>query len=188
MEEKRAIRIQKGKYCLEEGFEIRGKTLGVIGLGHIGVRVAELGLAVGMKVIAWNRTSRRKKGVEMVSLRKVLAESDAISLNLAENEETKGILSKDNIAKLKKGVIVVNTADRSLVDEKAMAKALRSRKVDTYVLEGEDLCSPPLGGIENAILFKGFGWYTKEALERNKEIWIKNVEALAKGKPQNVVN
>ncbi len=181
-------RTQRGTYLLMEGFELKGKTLGVIGLGHIGERLAELGLALGMKVIAWNRTPKKVKGVKMVSLDKVLSGSDAISINLAENEDTKRIISKQRIAKLKKGVVVVNTADRSLVDEEAMAKALKSRKVDTYVLEAEDLTSPPLGGVENAVLFKGFGWYTKEALEKNKEIWIENIEAIVEGKLKNSVN
>ena len=172
-------------YRLVEGFELKGKTLGVIGLGHIGSRVAELGLAIGMKVIAYNRTPGQKEGVEMKSLDEVLAKSDVISLHLAENEETKGIISKDRIAKLKKGVVIVNTADRSLVDEEAMAQALKSGQVDSYALEAEDLTSPPLGGLENAILSKGFGWFTKEALERNKEIWVNNIEGIAKGKPVN---
>lgn len=178
-------RTQKGKYQLVEGFELKGKALGVIGLGHIGSRVAELGLAIGMKVIAWNRTPKQKKGVEMKSLDKVLAESDAVCIHLAENEETRSFLSKEHIAQLKDGVIVVNTADRSLVDEEAMAKALKSRKVNSYALEAEDLTSPPLGGVKNAFLFKGFGWYTKEALERNKEIWVDNIEGIIRGKPPN---
>ncbi len=181
-------RTQKGKYRLEEGFELKGKTLGVIGLGQIGSRVAELGLALGMRVVAWNRTPKKVRGVKMESLGKILAESDAISINLAENEETRGIISKENIGKFKKGVIVINTADRSLVDEKSMAKALKSGKVDTYVLEAEDLNSPPLGGIENAVLFRGFGWFTKEALERNKEIWVENIVKASKGNFENRVN
>jgi len=178
-------RTQKGKYRLVEGFELKDKTLGVIGLGHIGSRVAELGLAIGMKVIAYNRTPKHKKKVEMKSLEEVLAKSDVISLHLTENKQTKGIISKDRIAKLKKGVIIVNTADRSLVNEKAMAQALKSGQVDSYALEAEDLISPPLGGLENAILIKGFGWFTKEALERNKEIWINNIEGITKGNPIN---
>jgi phosphoglycerate dehydrogenase-like enzyme len=181
-------RTQKGKYQLAEGFELKGKTLGIIGLGHIGSRVAELGLAIGMKIIAWNRTPKRKKGAEMKSLEEVLSQSDAISLHLAENEETRNFLSKERIAQLKDGVIVVNTADRSLVDEEAMAGVLKSGKVNSYALEAEDLTSSPLGGIENAFLFKGFGWYTKEALKRNKEIWINSIISLAKGKPINVAS
>jgi lactate dehydrogenase-like 2-hydroxyacid dehydrogenase len=178
-------RTQKGKYRLEMGYELKGKTLGIVGLGHIGSRTAELGLAIGMKVIAWNRTPKQKEGIEMKSLDDVLAQSDAIAIHLAENETTRGILSKESISKLKKGVIVVNTASRSLVDEKAMADALKSGKVDTYILEAEDLDSPPLGGLEKAILFKGFGWFTKESLERNKEIWVSNIEGIAKGNPPN---
>lgn len=181
-------RTKKGKYRLEMGFELKGKTLGIIGLGHIGTRTAELGMAVGMKVIAWNRASKEKGGVEMKSLEEVLIESDVISLHLAENEETKDIISKERIAKLKDGVIIINTADRSLVDEEAMAEALKSGKVDSYALEAEGLTSTPLGGIENAILFRGFGWFTKEALERNKEIWVNNIEGIVKGKPINVVS
>ena len=180
-------RTQKGRYQLMRGFELKGKTLGVVGLGHIGSRVAELGLAIGMQVIAWNRTPKQKENVEMKSLEEVLAESDVISLHLAENEETRGILSRERVAKLKDGVIVVNTADRSLVDEEAMAEALKSSKVDSYALEAEDLTSPPLGNIENAVLFKGFGWYTKEALERNKQIWVDNILGIAEGKPVNPV-
>lgn len=181
-------RTQKGKYQLVKGFELKGKTLGIIGLGHIGSRVAELGLAIGMKVIAWNRSPKQKEGVEMKSLEEVLSQSDAISIHLAENEETRNFLSKEHIAQLKDGVIVVNTADRSLVDEKVMAEALKSGKVDSYALEAEDLTSPPLGGIENVFLFKGFGWYTKEALERNKEIWTNSIISLVKGKSINVVS
>lgn len=181
-------RTQKGKYRLEMGFELKGKTFGVIGLGHIGSRIAELGSAIGMKVIAWNRTPKETSDVEMKSFDELLAESDVISIHLAKNEETKGILSKEKIAKLKKGVIVVNTANRSLVDEEAMAEALKSGKVDSYVMEAVDLSSPPLGGIENAVLFRGFGWFTKEALERNKEIWVNNIEGITKGKPINPVS
>ena len=83
--------------------------------------------------------------------------------------------------------MIVNTASRDLVDEVALAKALRSGLVDSYALEAEDLISAPLGKLDNAFLFKGFGWYTKEALERNKEIWVKNIIGLAKGKSINQV-
>ena len=176
-------RTQQGKYRLEMGYEIAGKTLGVIGLGNIGTRTGMLAQGLGLKVIAWNRTPKKVAGVTLQSLDKVLSHSDLLSLNLAENSETQGILSKTKIAKLKKGVIVVNTADRSLVDEKAMANALRNGHVDSYALEAEDLTSEPLGKIENAFLFKGFGWYTQEALTRNKEIWVKNICGLAMGKP-----
>lgn len=181
-------RTQKGKYRLEMGLELKAKTLGVIGLGNIGSRVAELGKGLGMKVIAWNRSHKKKRGVVMKSLDKVLAESDAISLNIADCKETEKFLSRKRIKKLKKGTIVINTVGRETVDEKAMTKALKSGQVNSYALEAEDLTLPPLGNIENAFLFQGFGWHTKEALERNKEIWVKNIEGIARGKLINPVN
>jgi lactate dehydrogenase-like 2-hydroxyacid dehydrogenase len=181
-------RTQMGKYRLDMGFELKGKTLGVIGLGHIGSRVAELGRAIGMKVIAYNRNPKQKEGVEMKSLDEVLAEADAISINLADSHETKGFIAEKEIGKMKPGAIVVNLASREIVDEKAMAKALQSGKISAYAFEGEDLESGPLAKIETAIGLKGFGWYTKEALEKAMEIWTKNIIALAKNDPSDRVD
>ena len=141
-------RTQKGKYELMRGFELKGKTLGVIGLGNIGSRVAELGIGIGMNVIAYNRSPKKMKGVKMVSLNQLLKESDAISLNTTHEESNNNMIGKAEIAKMKKGVIIVNTVDRELVDENAMAQALKSRKVDTYVYEGEDLVHTPLAKLE----------------------------------------
>ena len=178
-------RTQKGNYRLERGFELKGKMLGVIGFGSIGSRVAELGLGIGMKVIAYNRNTREMEGVKMVSLDQLLAGSDAISLNTTHEAANKNLIGKAEIAKMKKGVIIVNTVDRELIDEKAMAQALKSEKVDSYTYEGEDLIHTPLAKLENAIAFKGFAWFTKEALDNLYRIWISNLVALAKGNPQN---
>ncbi len=173
---------QKGEFKLIKGFELKGKTLGVIGLGSIGSRVAELGNAVGMKVIAYNRTAKKQQNVEIISLDKLLKESDAISLNLATNKETIKLLSEKRIKIIKHGAIVINTADRKLVDEKAMARSLNTKAIDSYVFEAENLEASPLKNLDNAIFFRGFGWYTEDALERNKEIWISNIEGIVNGK------
>jgi len=180
-------RTQKDKYELIQGSELRGKTLGIIGLGNIGSAIAELGKGIGMKVIAFNRTKKKIKGVTMVSLNELLKQSDAITLHTTHEVSNDGMIGKSEIAKMKKGVIIVNTVDRELVDEKAMAEGLKSGKIDTYVYEGEDLIHTPLAKLENAIGFKGFAWYTKEALENLYKIWIVNLTMLAKGKPQNRV-
>ena len=180
-------RTQKGEYKLEMGYEVAGKTLGIVGLGSIGQKTAQLALGLGMKVIAYNRTQKPMGGVQLKDLDQVLAESDYLSIHLIDSPETTGIISVSKIAKLKKGAMIVNTASRDLIDETALAKALQSGAVDSYALEAEDLISGPLGKLENAFLFKGFGWYTKEALERNKEIWVKNIIGLAKGKPVNQI-
>jgi lactate dehydrogenase-like 2-hydroxyacid dehydrogenase len=97
------------------------------------------------------------------------------------------MIGKSEIAKMKQGVIIVNTVDRELVDEEAMAEALKIGKVDTYVYEGEDLVHTPLAKLENAIGFRGFAWYTKEAVANLYDIFVNNLVALAKGKPQNLV-
>lgn len=177
----------KGQYLLQMGFELKGKTLGIIGLGSIGSRVAELGLAIGMKGIAYNRSFKKQLGVEMKSLPEVLRQSDALSIHLKDGEETENFLCKKEINMMKKGVIIVNTADRGIINEKELATALKSRQVFGYAYEGEDLENTPLAKIDTAIGLKGFGWYTKEALNNLVEIWIKNIEGMVKDRPENLV-
>jgi len=180
-------RTQKDRYKLETGFELRGKTLGIIGLGNIGSRVAELGHAVGMRVVAYNRTPEQKENVEVKTLDEVLSESDAISVNLAHNEETHHFISKKEIEKMKGGVIIVNLATREIVDEEAMTKALTSGKVASYAYEGEDLESGLLSKIETAIGLNPHAWYTREALDRAMEIWKNSIISIAEERPINVV-
>jgi len=178
-------RTAKDKYVLLKGFELKGKTLGIIGLGSIGSAMAKLGIGMGMKVIAYNRTKKTMKGVKMVTLNQLFKESDAISLHTTHETENEGMIMEKELSKMKKGVFIINTVDRSLIDEKAMAKALKSGQVDTYVFEAEDLEHGPLAKLENAIGFQGFAWYTKEALENLYKIFADNIVALAKGKPQD---
>ena len=140
-----------------------------------------------MKVIAYNRHPKKMQGVKMVSLDQLLRESDAISLNTTHEKANDEMIEKPEIAKMKKGVIIVNTVDRNLVDENAMAEALKSGKVDTYVYEGEDLIHTPLAKLKNAVGLKAFAWYTKEALDNLYKIWVINLLALAKGRPRNLV-
>lgn len=180
-------RTQKGKYVLTQGFELKGKTLGIIGLGSIGTATAELAMGIGMKVIAYNRSSKKMKGVKMVSFDKLLKESDAIVLHATHEDANINIISSKEIAKMKKGVIIVNLVERDLVDEKAMAKALKSGKVDSYAFEGEDLIHTPLAKVENAIGIQAFGWFTKEALDNLYKTWTNNIVTMVKGNPQNRV-
>ena len=180
-------KTQKGQYQLAMGFELRGKTLGIIGLGNIGSRVSELGLGIGMKVIAYNRTPKKMSGVKMRTLNQVLNESDAISLHTTHEEVNNKMIGKEQLAKMKNGVIIVNTVDRELVDEEAMAQAIKSEKVYGYAYEGENLVDTPLATLDNVIGIKGFAWYTKEALNNLYEIWVSNLKALSQGKPQNRV-
>jgi len=181
-------RTQKDEYKLDMSFELKGKTLGIIGLGDIGRRTAELGHAIGMEVIAYNRTPKQKENVETKPLDEVLVESDAISIHLAHNDETHHFISTEQFNKMKTGVIIVNLATREIVDEQAMAEALGSGKVASYIYEGEDLKSGLLPNIETAIGLKPFAWYTREAMDRAAEIWTNSIGSIIKDNPINVVS
>lgn len=181
-------RTQKGQFKLEMGQELKGKTLGVIGLGNIGGRIAELALGVGMKVIAYNRSPETKQGVETKSLDEVLKQSDMIALSTTHEPANNNMISKEQLAQMKGGVIIVNIVDRELVNEQDMADAIKSGKVDTYVYEAEDLEHTPLADLENAVGLKSFAYYTKEAFDNLKAIFVDNIVHAARNEPQNIVN
>lgn len=180
-------KTQRGKYEMQMGTELKGKTLGVLGLGSIGSRVAELGQAIGMKVIANNRSPKKQSGVEMKSFADLLKEADYLSLNLTLNPDSERIINEAAINNMKDGVTIIDTTEESeLIDRTALAKALKSGKINTYVYESADLDNE-LKDLENAIGLKDFGWYTKEALQNLYQIWTDNIIALSKGTPQNIV-
>lgn len=181
-------RTQKDQYKMELGFELKGKTLGIIGIGNIGSRLAELALGIGMNVIAYNRTPTEVHGVTMKSFNDVLKESDAIALHITHEDKNMNMISEKEISLMRENVIIVNTADRGVIDEVAIADALKSGKIYGYAYEGEELYNTPLSSIENAIGLKGFGWYTHESMKNLMQIWVDSLVSLAKGKPINVVN
>lgn len=172
-------RTYKRRYQPELGQELRGKTLGMIGLGPIGERVAKLGQGIGMSVIAYNEPITRMEHVTRGTIGEVIYRADAIVLNLALNEETKGFLSKERINNSKEGVIIINMVNRLLVNEKAMAEALKSGQVSQYVFEAQSIKGSPLEDVETAIMLKPFCGLTHESLKRKKYEWVKNIANLA---------
>lgn len=180
-------KIQKGQFELEMSSDLNGKTLGIIGLGNIGSRVAELAQGIGMKVIACNRNPKQMGGVEMKTMDEVLKESDAISIHVTHEDGNRGMINTDQIAKMKPGVFIVNLVDRDLVNETAMAEALKSGKVGGYAWEGTNLQDTPLAGLDNSIGLRIFGYYTKESLENLFRILTDNIITSAEGNPQNRV-
>lgn len=112
-----------------EGTQLSGKTLGIIGLGGIGREVARIGQGIGMKVIGWNRTRHAGLAVPLVEIDELLERSDVVSMNLVLGDETRGFLSAERIARMKKGAIFVNTARGALVDEAALIEALKSGRI-----------------------------------------------------------
>jgi D-3-phosphoglycerate dehydrogenase len=118
--------MRAGNWLRDDGMQLTGKTLGLIGFGGIAAEVARIALGSGMRVIAWNRTAKKSPGVEFVELDELLTESDVISLHLLLNDETRGFVSRACVEAMKPGVILVNTARAALVDEEAMIDALKS--------------------------------------------------------------
>lgn len=159
--------VRGGVWQPREGVELRGKTLGVIGLGGIGAEVARIGRGIGMEVIAWNRTPRPEAGVAQVTLDALLAASDVISLNLTLGAETRGIIGAAQIARMKPGVILVNTARGALVDEPALLDALASghiRHAGLDVYHDEPLrADHPLTTMDNVTLSAHAAFRTPEA-------------------------
>jgi D-3-phosphoglycerate dehydrogenase len=159
--------VRAGIWTPQEGVQLFGKTLGVIGLGGIGAEVARMAKGLGMEVIAYNRTPRPEAGVKQVDIDTLLAESDVVSLNLTLNDETRGFLSKERIARLKPGVLLVNTARGALVDEQALIAALTSghiRHAGLDVFHSEPLKPDhPLAKMANVTLTAHAAFRTLEA-------------------------
>jgi D-3-phosphoglycerate dehydrogenase / 2-oxoglutarate reductase len=157
--------VRSGHWVTHEGLQLAGKTLGIIGLGGIGREVARIGRGLGMQVIAWNRTPR--PGEAFVELDELLARSDVISLHLVLNNDTRGFLGPAQVARIKPGAVLVNTARGALVDETALIEALRSgriRHAGLDVFHSEPLAlDHPLAAMDNVTLTAHAGFRTHEA-------------------------
>ena len=161
--------VRNGQWLRTEGMQLTGKTIGLIGFGGIAGEVARIAGGSGMRVLAWNRTPKTAAGVEFVPLDRVLAESDVISLHLLLNDETKGLISREHIAKMKRGVLLVNTARGAVIDEAAMIEALKSGQIGHAALDVfvEEPLPPnnPFVGLENVTLSAHSAFRTPEASE-----------------------
>ena len=159
--------VRTGHWSPLEGVQLNGKTLGIIGLGGIGREVARIARGIGMEVIAWNRTPRPDAGVPLIDLDTLLSRADVVSLNLALNDETRGIIDASRIARMKRGVILINTARGALVDESALIDGLRSGQIGRAgldVFHAEPLAKDhPLAQIDNVTLSSHAAFRTLEA-------------------------
>ena len=159
--------IRGGTWAPREGVQLFGKTLGIIGLGGIGAEVARIAKGLGMQVIGWNRTKRADANVTTVELDDLLQRSDVISINLTLNDETRGFLDKARIARMKPGVIFINTARGALADETALIEALKSghiRHAGLDVFHNEPLkAGDALAALDNVTLSAHAAFRTLEA-------------------------
>lgn len=175
--------------------ELAGKTLGIIGFGGIGQATARIAEAFGMNVIFYNRTKRLEletHKIKFAELEEVLRQSDFISLHCPLTEQTKGLINKESIAKMKDGVFIINTSRGSVIVEQDVADALNSGKlagIGTDVVSIEPILeNNPLLKAKNCIITPHLAWASKEARTRLMDTLIKNILAFMENKPVNVVN
>lgn len=173
--------------------ELAGKTLGIIGLGRIGKAVARIANAFGMKVLAVSR-SRVECGelAEYVSLDTLLAESDIVSLHCPLFPETEKLVCGETLAKMKDGAVLINTSRGGLIDEFAVADALRSGKLRAaavdVVSQEPILGTNPLLSAPNCIITPHMAWAPVESRQRLMDCVVDNIRCFLNGEPQNTVN
>ena len=176
------------------GSELAGKTLGIIGTGAIGLRVAEIGKAFGMQILGYDKYPNVKRaeeiGITYVDIHTLLRESDAVTLHVALTAETEGLLGAKEIAAMKKGAVLVNTSQGKVIDENALANALKSGRLSSAGLDVFEEEPPskdnPLFKLDNVVLSPHIGFHTVEAIKRCTDICIDNVAKFLEGHRQNV--
>ncbi len=175
-------------------YEIMGKNFGVIGLGRIGNRIAEMALAFGANVCYWSRNRKAQaesNGIKYKEIDKLLAESDFLSINLAWNKDTNLFMNDDRIRKIKPGTIFLNLSPNELIDFPSLESRLAINDM-VYIADHTDEMSPDLiktlSNHKNCILYPPLTFATNEAKLNKQEIFINNIESFLRGKPINVVN
>ena len=174
--------------------ELAGKTMGIVGLGHIGRRVAEIALAFGMQVKAM--TSKKAEelpaGIQKTELQSLLASADVVSLHCPLTEGTRHLIHRETLRLMKPSAILINTGRGPLVDDEALAEALNEGRLRAYcadvVTEEPPKADHPLLHAPNAFITPHIAWATVEARKRLLQTAIGNVEAFVNGHPVNVVS
>lgn len=174
------------------GFELEGKKFGVVGTGAIGERVALIAQAFGCEVYAYSRTVKDLLGVKYVDLDTLLSECDIVSLHTPLNAQTKGLINKENIKRMKKNAVLINTARGPVVDTDALAEALKEGRlagacIDVFEKEPPIDENHPLLDTPNTIVTPHIAFATKEALVKRAVIVFDNVKRYLDGKPQNII-
>ena len=173
--------------------EVNGKTLGVIGAGHIGMEVIKVAKALGMNILVHTRTPKADgDGIRYVSLAELLENSDYITLHCPLNDQTKYIINKETIGKMKSSAVIVNTGRGPLINEADLCEALAAKRIAGAGLDVQEVEPPaedsPLYTLDNVIITPHMGWKGLETRQRLVGIIRDNVQAFFKGEPINVVS
>ena len=196
-----AIQNRKGRWTSNSDFcywdfphmELAGKTFGIVGLGNIGRRVAEIALAFGMQVKALTSKSANAlpAGIEKADLEELLASSDIISLHCPLTDSTRHLINRETLQHMKPSAILINTGRGPLVDDQAVASALAEGQLAAFcadvLTEEPPKADNPLLSQPNAFITPHIAWATEEARNRLLQVAISNVRAFLNAKPQNVV-
>lgn len=190
------VRVRAGNVS-EAGIkakEIKDKIFGVLGLGSIGGRVAEIAQGFGADVRYWSKNRKKDykaKGVKYQDADKLIREADILSINLAQNQQTNNFLDEKRIQSLKSGAVVINTAPMELVKIDALVKRLQKDDI-TFILDHSDEMNKEdlikLSKYKNCIIYPPIAYITDEAKIAKQEIFIANIENFLSGGPSNVVN
>ena len=181
------------KYLQVSHTEVNGKTLGVVGAGHIGMEVIKVAKALGMNVLVHTRTPKADgDGIRYVSLDELLENSDYITLHCPLNEQTKYMINKEAIGKMKPSAVIVNTGRGPLINEADLCEALAAKRIAGAGLDVQEVEPPaedsPLYTLDNVIITPHMGWKGLETRQRLVGIIRDNVQAFFKGEPINVVS
>ena len=178
--------------------ELTGRTLGIVGLGRIGLTLARIAAAMGMNLIAFDQyrlTAEQLGGLKVdykASADDVFREADVISLHCPLTDRTHHLVNAERLAMMKPTAVLINTSRGPLIDNAALASALRAGRIAGAALDVLDVEPPPadnpLIGLANCIITPHIAWYAQEARRRLMNIAAENLKAFLDGKPQNVVN
>ena len=173
--------------------EVNGKTLGVIGAGHIGKKVIKIAQALDMNILVYTRTPREdEKGIRYVSLKELLEHSDYVSLHCPLTESTKHMINKETLKLMKPSAFIINTSRGALIDEAALIEALKNGKIAGAGLDVQETEPPketsPLYTMENVLLTPHMGWKGLETRKRLVSILADNIKNFLAGNPKHVVS
>ena len=174
------------------GFELEGKTFGIIGAGAIGSRVARIANAFGCRVLAYSRTKKNLPDVEFVDMDTLLAQSDIVSLHVPQTAETVGLIGKAELKKMKSSALLINTARGPVVDTAALAEALNAgiiagAGVDVFDCEPPVPMENPLFGAPHLVCTPHVAFASHQAFEKRAAIVADNLAAWLAGVPKNVI-
>lgn len=173
--------------------EVNGKTLGIIGAGHIGRKVIQIAQALDMNILVYTRTPREdEKGIHYVSLEELLKNSDYVSMHCPLTESTKHMINKESLSLMKPSAFIINTSRGALIDEAALIEALENGTIAGAGLDVQETEPPeeasPLYTMDQVLLTPHMGWKGLETRQRLVSILADNIKQFMEGNPINVVS